>query len=333
MMLLWLAALPGLLASVAALISLLRPRTMTSNGTGKKLVQPLLAVASPPARPEATPAKPAAEPSPLPILQLQAQLAEVFAAERAKGIVVGSSQCCESAARLQQTVRQLIQDYLASGHDDWKEYVAWNDHHYVRNLVAANDDFELMVICWRYGQGSRVHNHAESHCWLSVLQGCVHELQYKMPCDGEVSAATPTAPPELPGVLGASAPCPRLCHIGTNELQVSQTGYINDHIALHAVRVPEHCAGAGAVTLHLYAPPIRRVKLYEPDNDRVVQRQPGFFTVGLGERRQQLRELAQRAQQGTAGVGGKVGPAGAAAVPLVASAGPASEGEVFSWEI
>ncbi len=116
-------------------------------------------------------------------------------------------------------------------------------------------------------------------------------------------------------------------------VQVGQTGYINDHIALHAVRVPEHCAGAGAVTLHLYAPPIRRVKLYEPDNDRVVQRQPGFFTVGLGERRQQLRELAQRAQQGAAGVGGKVGPAGVAVVPLVASAGPASEGEVFSWEI
>ena len=111
---------------------------------------------------------------------------------------------------------------------------------------------------------------------------------------------------------------------------VGQTGYINDRIALHAVRVPEHCAGAGAVTLHLYAPPIRRVKLYEPDNDRVVQRQPGFFTVGLGERRQQLRE---RAQQGAAGVGAKVGSAGAAVVPLVASAGPASEGEVFSWEI
>jgi len=117
-------------------------------------------------------------------------------------------------------------------------------------------------------------------------------------------------------------------------MQVGQTGYINDRIALHAVRVPEHCAGAGAVTLHLYAPPIRRVKLYEPDNDRVVQRQPGFFTVGLGERRQQLRELAQRAQHGPNGVGGgKVGSAGAAAVPLVASAGPASEGEVFSWEI
>jgi len=89
-------------------------------------VQPLLTVASPPAEAEATPAKPSTEASPLPILQLQAQLAEVFAAERAKGIEVGSSQCPESAARLQQAVRQLIQDYLGSGHEDWKDYVAWN---------------------------------------------------------------------------------------------------------------------------------------------------------------------------------------------------------------
>lgn len=29
----------------------------------------------------------------------------------------------------------------------------------------------VQVICWRYGQGSRVHNHADSHCWLTVLQG------------------------------------------------------------------------------------------------------------------------------------------------------------------
>ena len=27
------------------------------------------------------------------------------------------------------------------------------------------------------------------------------------------------------------------------------------------------------------APPIRRVRLYEPDNDRVIERKPGFFTV------------------------------------------------------
>ena len=31
---------------------------------------------------------------------------------------------------------------------------------------------------------------------------------------------------------------------------------------------------------HLYAPPTRRVFLYEPEEDRVVQRVPGFYSRG-----------------------------------------------------
>lgn len=77
--------------------------------------------------------------------QLQARLAAAFAAERARGVTIGSRQPPESAARLQAAVRQEIQAYLASGCEDWREFVHWNDHHYVRNLVAENEDFELMV--------------------------------------------------------------------------------------------------------------------------------------------------------------------------------------------
>lgn len=86
-------------------------------------------------------------------------------------------------------------------------------------------------------------------------------------------------------------------------------GYINDSIALHAVRVPEHCTGTGAVTLHLYSPPIRRVRLYEPDNDRIVQRVPGFFTVGLGRARREQEQQTQQAAEGAAagGAGAQVG--------------------------
>lgn len=86
-------------------------------------------------------------------------------------------------------------------------------------------------------------------------------------------------------------------------LQAGETGYINDTIALHAVRVPEHCTGTGAVTLHLYAPPIRRVKLYEPDNNRVIQRKPGFYTVPPQYRKLHVpsREQTPRELEGAVG--------------------------------
>jgi cysteine dioxygenase len=39
-------------------------------------------------------------------------------------------------------------------------------------------------------------------------------------------------------------------------------------------------APRGGVSLHLYSPPIRRTRLYEPDADRVTLRAPGFFSAG-----------------------------------------------------
>jgi hypothetical protein len=50
--------------------------------------------------------------------------------------------------------------------------------------------------------------------------------------------------------------------------------------ALHAVGCASGGAGAcGGVTLHLYAPPIRRAKLYEAAENRVTLRHPGFFSA------------------------------------------------------
>ena len=50
------------------------------------------------------------------------------------------------------------------------------------------------------------------------------------------------------------------------------TAYINDTIALHAVRCDDAACDAageeGAVSLHVYAPPIRRVKLFEEEENR-----------------------------------------------------------------
>ena len=47
----------------------------------------------------------------------------------------------------------------------------------VRNLVAATDAFELLVLCWRPGQGSRVHNHERSHGLVTPLRGRVEEIR------------------------------------------------------------------------------------------------------------------------------------------------------------
>lgn len=170
--------------------------------------------------------------------------------------------------------------------------------------------------------------------------------RYSNPRAGIHDDSVPTSPREspapkpcLPGVLAAISPCPELCQTQTVVGGPGAQLYINDGMALHAVRCADDtdweegvatlvrrrgCWAGGWVrgsvgqsdgsasslsTLgypaaaapgmgpffpqptythtschplpllqHLYAPPVRRVYLYEPEEDRVVQRVPGIFS-------------------------------------------------------
>uniref|UniRef100_A0A7S0RLT4 Cysteine dioxygenase n=1 Tax=Chlamydomonas leiostraca TaxID=1034604 RepID=A0A7S0RLT4_9CHLO len=218
-----------------------------------------------------------------PIFDLSRALQTAFAAEKTfmgPGAVVDNRQAKfhpESFARLDAVVRALVGQYAAT-QSDWKQYASFNKEHYVRHFIDACDDFELILICWAPGQVSRVHNHAGSHCWLTAIQGAVEENHYvsDATCSG---SNTPRADkPIVPNVVHTETPCPLLTHTHHATLHPPATGYINDHMGLHSVGCGDGVA-EGAVTLHLYAPPIKRVKLYEPDADRVLIRVPGFATV------------------------------------------------------
>ncbi|GIL73280.1 hypothetical protein Vretimale_4871 [Volvox reticuliferus] len=220
---------------------------------------------------------------PVLIDQLLGELRAAFKAEKDAGYIININQDPVSFKRLNQRVQELLKTYATSNPGDWQRFALFNDLHYVRNLVEANDDFELIVLCWRGGQVSRVHNHAASHCWLAVLDGEMREIQYQR--------ANPAADgDEKPGDA---------VHVevsNSTNMQVGDVGYINDHLALHSVGCytsPEELSEwialngrggrdgwqlEGGVTLHLYSPPIRRVKIYE--DDTVTERTPGYYSKG-----------------------------------------------------
>lgn len=48
---------------------------------------------------------------------------------------------------------------------------------YTRNLVdEGNGRFNLMVLCWGEGHGSAIHDHANAHCIMKILQGELCEV-------------------------------------------------------------------------------------------------------------------------------------------------------------
>ncbi|MEP7074788.1 MAG: cysteine dioxygenase family protein [Acidobacteriota bacterium] len=55
--------------------------------------------------------------------------------------------------------------------DSITKYFHWSSNFYTRNLIYKDERFELMAICWDKGQVSRVHNHWDQKCWMTVPVG------------------------------------------------------------------------------------------------------------------------------------------------------------------
>lgn len=71
-------------------------------------------------------------------------------------------------------VCEPVYDYLSEHPvdvDSIQKYIHWSSLFYTRNLIYKDDRFEMMAICWDKGQVSRVHNHHDQRCWMTVPVG------------------------------------------------------------------------------------------------------------------------------------------------------------------
>src|SRR5262245_47901623 len=142
------------------------------------------------------------------------------------------------------SVARMLGEYAAR-HDDWRRFVRFDPEVYTRNLVARNEHFEMLVLCWSVGQASPIHNHAGQHCWMAVLEGEIEETQFQPPADGG------------PGILRPGS---------RKTFRPGRVAYIDDDIALHRVRP---IAGSQGISLHLYSKPIDVCNVYDEQTGRV----------------------------------------------------------------
>jgi len=119
---------------------------------------------------------------------------------------------------------------------DLLRYLTYNPERYVRNRVHDGPAYQALVLCWRNGQRSPIHNHRGSNCGVKVLSGVATETLFTRAPNGLVM---PVASRELPqGHTCASA---------------------DDDI--HQVSNLQ-AGGADLVTLHIYSPPLLRMEKF-----------------------------------------------------------------------
>ena len=74
----------------------------------------------------------------------------------------------------EQFVCDNVYEYLSANPvdvDSINRFFFWSDAFYTRNLIYKDERFEMMAICWEPGQVSRIHNHADQRCWMTVPVG------------------------------------------------------------------------------------------------------------------------------------------------------------------
>jgi cysteine dioxygenase len=124
------------------------------------------------------------------------------------------------------------------------------DDEYARNLVLRSPHFELLVLCWRSGQASTVHDHAGSLNAISVHTGELTSRVFR-PAAG---AAPGSGPVELISE--------DLVRTGDPLLGVDRGG-------IHQLA---NTASGPLVTVHVYAPPLHVLNVYDTTSTAVEKR-------------------------------------------------------------
>ena len=128
---------------------------------------------------------------------------------------------------------------------DVKDSCLFSDETYKRNKLACSDWYEMLILCWRPGQESKVHDHQGSSCGFKVLKGTTTEVRY-----------VPVAPAsDIVRPVGM-----QLYHV--DDLVLAEDTEIH--------RVSNESETEELITLHIYSPPLC-MNTYTVDSSEIIR--------------------------------------------------------------
>lgn len=130
---------------------------------------------------------------------------------------------------------------LADG--DFRRLVVFGEKSYRRNLLHEGPSYHALVICWRAGQRSPIHDHHGSSCAVRVLEGIATETTIAMTAQGLVYATSSRDHP-VGSVIGS---------------------FDGDTHQISNLQPP----GQDLVTLHIYSPPLLRMNRFSLTDSHV----------------------------------------------------------------
>lgn len=120
--------------------------------------------------------------------------------------------------------------------DDVANHLCFSERQYMRNLMKAGTWYNIVVLCWKNGQRSPIHDHLGSSCAVRVLRGVATETLFDFAPNGQIRALS-----------SRDLPAGSVC--GSQDTDVHQVSNLQ-------------AGNADLVTLHVYSPPLAQMGTY-----------------------------------------------------------------------
>jgi cysteine dioxygenase len=140
--------------------------------------------------------------------------------------------------------------------DDLRPFRFFKQGTYTRHRVLRNEFAELLVLCWKPGQRTPIHDHNGSYGAVRVCEGVMWETSFALDDEHKLYYQSGR---EWNAREVTAADVPDIHQIGNPEV-----------------------SGQDLVTLHLYAPPLGVLNTYKVGSREVGYYSPNEFMDGAG---------------------------------------------------
>jgi cysteine dioxygenase len=154
-------------------------------------------------------------------------------------------------AKLQEVLNRII-----ITDEEIKPHALFSQRRYARNLVYKDRHFEVMIMCWNAGQRSSIHDHAGSLGGIKILQGELTECLFGRAANGMIKSLTSA-------------------DYKIDDTRVEETSLIHQISNLQA-------DDTRTVSIHIYIPPLLRMRVYSLEDPAVRNILPQYFSLGSG---------------------------------------------------
>jgi cysteine dioxygenase len=144
---------------------------------------------------------------------------------------------------LDALIRRVAQTDIAL--DDIMPYAQFDPKRYRRNLMHEGPAYQALILCWRGGQRSPIHDHTGSSCCVKVLQGVMTETIFERKRNGMIYATRSTE--QRAGET-----------IGSQDADIHQVSNLQED-------------GSPLITLHIYSPPLLTMNVYSLTDNTVTK--------------------------------------------------------------